>query len=155
MPFRGRPQSWYRDPSPDLKASANRCETTGCYSRSCLRDRVVGFGIYAEPYAIARLIDATGDAWFVGFVPQLSTAVWVGYVACFGLATETGIVMMVYLREAIDRRGGMGKIRSAEQIREAVMEGAVARLRPKLLTEGTMILALIPMLCRRAWDRNS
>jgi Cu(I)/Ag(I) efflux system membrane protein CusA/SilA len=82
--------------------------------------------------------------WFFGYT--FSTAVWVGYVACFGLATETGIVMMVYLREAIDRRGGMEKIQSAEQIKEAVMEGAVARLRPKLLTEGTMILALIPML---------
>jgi len=82
--------------------------------------------------------------WIFGYT--FSTAVWVGYVACFGLATETGIVMMVYLREAIDRRGGMEKIQSAETIREAVMEGAVARLRPKLLTEGTMILALIPML---------
>jgi Cu(I)/Ag(I) efflux system membrane protein CusA/SilA len=77
---------------------------------------------------------------------NFSVAVWVGYVACFGLATETAIVMMVYLREAIERRGGMEKITSADQIREAVMEGAVARLRPKLLTEGTTILALIPML---------
>lgn len=82
--------------------------------------------------------------WIFGYT--FSTAVWVGYVACFGLATETGIVMLVYLREAIDRRGGMDKIASAEQIKEAVMEGAVARLRPKLLTEGTTILALIPML---------
>jgi Cu(I)/Ag(I) efflux system membrane protein CusA/SilA len=82
--------------------------------------------------------------WIFGYT--FSTAVMVGYVACFGLATETGIVMMVYLREAIDRRGGMQRIASAEQIKEAVMEGAVARLRPKLLTEGTMILALIPML---------
>ena len=82
--------------------------------------------------------------WIFGY--PFSTAVWVGYVACFGLATETGIVMMVYLREAIERRGGMEKIESAETIREAVLEGAVARLRPKLLTEGTMILALIPML---------
>jgi copper/silver efflux system protein len=82
--------------------------------------------------------------WIFGYT--FSTAVWVGYVACFGLATETGIVMLVYLREAIDRRGGMEKIASAEQIKEAVMEGAVARLRPKLLTEGTTILALIPML---------
>jgi Cu(I)/Ag(I) efflux system membrane protein CusA/SilA len=73
-------------------------------------------------------------------------AVWVGYIACFGLATETGIVMMVYLREAIDRRGGMEQITSEEQIREAVMEGAIQRLRPKLLTEGTTILALVPML---------
>jgi len=82
--------------------------------------------------------------WIFGY--PFSTAVWVGYVACFGLATETGIVMMVYLREAIERRGGLEKIESAEIIREAVLEGAVARLRPKLLTEGTMILALIPML---------
>jgi Cu(I)/Ag(I) efflux system membrane protein CusA/SilA len=77
---------------------------------------------------------------------NFSVAVWVGYVGCFGLATETAIVMLVYLREAIERRGGIGKIETEAQIREAVMEGAVARLRPKLLTEGTTILALIPML---------
>jgi Cu(I)/Ag(I) efflux system membrane protein CusA/SilA len=77
---------------------------------------------------------------------NFSVAVWVGYIACFGLATETGIVMMVYLREAIERRGGMEKIETEAQIQEAVMEGAVHRLRPKLLTEGTTILALIPML---------
>jgi len=75
-----------------------------------------------------------------------STAVQVGYVACFGLATETGIVMLVYLREAIERRGGLEKIRSEQEIKAAVMEGAVARLRPKLLTEGTTVLALLPML---------
>ncbi len=77
---------------------------------------------------------------------KFSVAVWVGYIACFGLATETGIVMLVYLRESIAKRGGMEAIRSEEEIREAVMEGAVHRLRPKLLTEGTTILALIPML---------
>ncbi len=77
---------------------------------------------------------------------NFSVAVWVGYIACFGLATETGIVMLVYLREAIDRRGGMERIRSEQEIHDAVMEGAVQRLRPKLLTEGTTVLALIPML---------
>ncbi|MGH2627292.1 MAG: efflux RND transporter permease subunit, partial [Anaerolineales bacterium] len=82
--------------------------------------------------------------WLWGY--NFSVAVWVGYVLCFGLATETGIVMLVYLREAIDKRGGMEKIESEEQIKEAVIEGAVHRLRPKLLTEGTTILALIPML---------
>jgi len=55
-------------------------------------------------------------------------------------------VMLVYLREAIQRRGGMEKIQSEEEVKEAVIEGAVHRLRPKLLTEGTTILALIPML---------
>ncbi|MBI2194682.1 MAG: efflux RND transporter permease subunit [Planctomycetes bacterium] len=77
---------------------------------------------------------------------NFSVAVWVGYIACFGLATETGIVMLVYLREAIDKRGGLENIQSEEEIKEAVIEGAVHRLRPKLLTEGTTILALIPML---------
>lgn len=77
---------------------------------------------------------------------EFSLAVWVGYIAAFGMATETGIIMLVYLREAIDRRGGLENIQSLEELKEAVIEGAVHRLRPKLLTEGTMILALAPML---------
>jgi Cu(I)/Ag(I) efflux system membrane protein CusA/SilA len=77
---------------------------------------------------------------------NFSVAVWVGYIICFGLATETSIVMLVYLREAIDKRGGLANIASLEEIKAAVMEGAVHRLRPKLLTEGTTVLALIPML---------
>lgn len=77
---------------------------------------------------------------------DFSVAVWVGYIACFGLATETGIIMLVYLREAIERRGGLAAITSADELKAAVMEGAVLRLRPKLLTEGTTILGLVPML---------
>ncbi|HXN83305.1 MAG TPA: efflux RND transporter permease subunit, partial [Myxococcales bacterium] len=77
---------------------------------------------------------------------QFSVAVWVGYIACFGLATETGIVMLVYLREAIDRRGGLAALRSIEELREAVAAGAIQRLRPKLLTEGLIVLSLLPML---------
>ncbi|MBI2942879.1 MAG: efflux RND transporter permease subunit [Candidatus Wallbacteria bacterium] len=77
---------------------------------------------------------------------NFSVAVWVGYIACFGMATETGIVMVVYLREAIERHGGLANIASVEQLREIVLEGAVHRLRPKLLTEGTTIIGLMPML---------
>ena len=77
---------------------------------------------------------------------NLSVAVWVGFIACFGMATETGIIMLVYLREAIERRGGLEKIASLAELREAVIEGAVHRLRPKLLTEGVAIIALAPML---------
>jgi Cu(I)/Ag(I) efflux system membrane protein CusA/SilA len=73
-------------------------------------------------------------------------AIWVGYIAAFGMATETGIIMLVYLREAIDKRGGLENIRSLEELRQAVLEGAVHRLRPKLLTEGVAIVALAPML---------
>jgi len=77
---------------------------------------------------------------------DFSVAVWVGFIACFGMATETGIIMLVYLREAIDKRGGLENIASLEELRQAVIEGAVHRLRPKLLTEGVAIVAIFPMV---------
>ncbi len=76
---------------------------------------------------------------------NFSVAVWVGYIACFGLATENGLVMLVYLREAIEERGGLAKM-TLEELREAVMQGAVHRTRPKLLTELTTMVGLAPML---------
>jgi Cu(I)/Ag(I) efflux system membrane protein CusA/SilA len=54
--------------------------------------------------------------------------------------------MLVYLREAIEKRGGLENIRSLDELREAVIEGAVHRLRPKLLTEGVAIVAIFPMV---------
>ncbi|MGA2067860.1 MAG: efflux RND transporter permease subunit [Thermoguttaceae bacterium] len=82
--------------------------------------------------------------WLFGY--HFSVAVQVGFVACFGMATETGIIMLVYLRDAVEKRGGLEKIRSLGELRDAVIEGAVHRLRPKLLTEGVAIIALAPML---------
>ena len=82
--------------------------------------------------------------WLFGY--HFSVAVQVGFIACFGMATETGIIMLVYLRDAVDRRGGLEKIQSLKELRDAVIEGAVHRLRPKLLTEGVAIIALAPML---------
>jgi Cu(I)/Ag(I) efflux system membrane protein CusA/SilA len=75
-----------------------------------------------------------------------SVAIQVGYIAAFGMATETGIIMLVYLREAIEKRGGLENIKSLDELRQAVIEGAVHRLRPKLLTEGVAIVAIAPML---------
>jgi Cu(I)/Ag(I) efflux system membrane protein CusA/SilA len=77
---------------------------------------------------------------------HFSVAVQVGFIACFGMATETGIIMLVYLREAVAKRGGLEKIGSLVELKHAVIEGAVHRLRPKLLTEGVAIIALAPML---------
>ncbi len=82
--------------------------------------------------------------WLFGF--RFSVAVQVGYIACFGMAVETGIVMLVYLREAILDRGGLEQIASIAELRQAILEGAVHRLRPKLLTEGAAILSIAPML---------
>ncbi len=81
--------------------------------------------------------------WLFGF--KFSVAVAVGYIACFGMAASTGMIMLVYLREAVEKAGGLGSV-SVDQLRRAVIDGAVHRLRPKLLTEGTMILGLAPML---------
>ncbi|HEX7446350.1 MAG TPA: efflux RND transporter permease subunit, partial [Pirellulales bacterium] len=81
--------------------------------------------------------------WLLGY--DFSVTVLVGYIACFGMATSTGIIMLVYLREAVARRGGLEQM-SLPELRQAVIEGAVHRLRPKLLTEGTTILGLAPML---------
>jgi len=105
----------------------------------------------AVPEALA------GGVFFMALFPKIlqgwdappvdfSVAVWVGFIACFGMATETGIIMLVYLREAIDKRGGLENIKSLEELRQAVIEGAVHRLRPKLLTEGVAIIAIFPMV---------
>ncbi len=75
-----------------------------------------------------------------------SVVVSIGYISAFGMATETGVIMLVYLREALDRRGGLAGIKSLEELRTAVITGAVHRLRPKLLTEGVAIIGLVPML---------
>jgi copper/silver efflux system protein len=82
--------------------------------------------------------------WLFGY--NFSVAVQVGYIACFGMAVETGVVMLVYLREAINERGGLVLIGSISELRQAILEGAVHRLRPKLLTEGAAILSIAPML---------
>ncbi len=82
--------------------------------------------------------------WLFGF--NFSVAVQVGYIACFGMAVETGVVMLVYLHEAIAERGGLERIGSVAELRQAILEGAIHRLRPKLLTEGAAIISIAPML---------
>jgi copper/silver efflux system protein len=62
------------------------------------------------------------------------------------MAVETGVVMLVYLHEAIDERGGLAGIGSIAELRQAILEGAIHRLRPKLLTEGAAIISIAPML---------
>jgi copper/silver efflux system protein len=81
--------------------------------------------------------------WVLGY--KFSVAVGVGYIACFGMAAATGIVMLVYLREAVDLAGGLERI-TLPELKQTVLNGAVHRLRPKLLTEATTILGLAPML---------
>jgi copper/silver efflux system protein len=77
---------------------------------------------------------------------NFSVAVWVGYIALFGIAVETGVVMVVYLHEALDRRLNQGLPLCHEDIEAATIEGAVQRLRPKLMTVCVVLASLIPIL---------
>ncbi|MGN6592694.1 MAG: efflux RND transporter permease subunit [Terriglobales bacterium] len=79
--------------------------------------------------------------WWLGY--PFSVAVWVGYIALFGIAVETAVVMMVYLREAYDERRAGGNHAS---LASAVEAGAVLRLRPKLMTVAAVLASLIPIL---------
>jgi Cu(I)/Ag(I) efflux system membrane protein CusA/SilA len=82
--------------------------------------------------------------WFLGF--NFSVAVWVGYIALFGIAVETGVVMVIYLQEAYDNCLARGGLITDAELHAAVMEGAVQRLRPKLMTVTAVILSLAPIL---------
>jgi len=82
--------------------------------------------------------------WLLGY--NFSVAVWVGYIALFGIAVETGVVMVVYLHEAFERHLQAGDIHGTHDIEAAVIEGAVQRLRPKLMTVCAVLASLIPIL---------
>jgi copper/silver efflux system protein len=82
--------------------------------------------------------------WILGY--NFSVAVWVGYIALFGIAVETGVVMVVYLHEALDKRLAMAIPLTNQEIEEAAIEGAVRRLRPKLMTVTAVLASLAPIL---------
>ena len=82
--------------------------------------------------------------WWLGY--NFSVAVWVGYIALFGIAVETGVVMVVYLHEALDRRLASGVPLTHADIEAAIIEGAVHRLRPKLMTVAVVLASLVPIL---------
>lgn len=80
------------------------------------------------------------------FKYNISVAVMVGFIALFGVAVETGVVMLVYLNEALDKRILSGIKITPSVIREAAYEGAALRLRPKLMTVGTSLIGLLPVM---------
>jgi Cu(I)/Ag(I) efflux system membrane protein CusA/SilA len=82
--------------------------------------------------------------WLMSY--NFSVAVWVGYIALFGIAVETGVVMVIYLHEALDKRLSQSADLTEEDIQEAAIEGAVQRLRPKLMTVTAVLASLVPIL---------
>jgi len=81
--------------------------------------------------------------WLLG--NPLSVSAWIGFIACFGVATSTGIIMLVYLRLALEKAAREGPL-TPERLRLAVLDGAAQRLRPKILTEATTLFGLAPLL---------
>jgi len=77
---------------------------------------------------------------------NMSVAVWVGLIALAGLDAETGVVMLLYLTLAHRRRCEEGRMETSADLRDAIVEGAAKRIRPKLMTVLTMMIGLVPIL---------
>jgi copper/silver efflux system protein len=77
---------------------------------------------------------------------NFSVAVWVGYIALYGVAVQTGVVMVVYLHEALDRKLARGTPLTPADVWDATVEGSVLRLRPKLMTVTVVMASLVPIM---------
>jgi Cu(I)/Ag(I) efflux system membrane protein CusA/SilA len=100
-----------------------------------------GIIILAIPFS---LIGAVWLMVFLGY--NMSIAVWVGMIALMGLDAETGVFMLMYLDLAFDERKTNGKMNNLLDLKDAVIEGAVHRVRPKLMTVATLFIGLIPIM---------
>ncbi len=96
--------------------------------------------LLAVPFAL------TGGLYLVWILKyNFSVAVWVGFIALFGTAVQTTVVMVIYLEEAVARKRKQRSALTVADLREAVIEGALLRLRPKLMTVSTIIAGLLPI----------
>ncbi|MDA8122853.1 MAG: CusA/CzcA family heavy metal efflux RND transporter [Deltaproteobacteria bacterium] len=96
--------------------------------------------ILAVPFAL------TGGVYLLYIMGyNFSVAVWVGFIALFGTAVQTGVVMVIYLEEAVERVKKRDGILTVANLREAVMDGALLRLRPKIMTVSTVVAGLLPI----------
>ena len=82
--------------------------------------------------------------WALGY--NFSVAVWVGFIALFGTAVQTGVVMVIYLEEAVERKREEVGTLTRKSLMEAVTEGALLRLRPKVMTVSTVVAGLLPIM---------
>jgi Cu(I)/Ag(I) efflux system membrane protein CusA/SilA len=107
-----------------------------------------GSAIEAAHVLLAVPFALTGGVfllWLLGY--NFSVAVWVGFIALFGTAVQTGVVMVIYLEEAVARKQReLGGTLTRSALRDAVMEGALLRLRPKVMTVSTVVAGLLPIM---------
>ncbi len=101
---------------------------------------------------LAVPFSAVGAIWFLYFLGyNMSIAVWVGLIALMGVDAETGMFMLLYLEIAYHDARAKGLMRNAEDLKEAILHGAVKRLRPKVMTVGVMFTGLVPIM----WSTGS
>ncbi|MBU4412945.1 MAG: efflux RND transporter permease subunit, partial [Proteobacteria bacterium] len=107
-------------------------------TKSWVRTAIV---LLAVPFSLV------GSFWLLYVLGyNMSIAVWVGIIALAGIDAETGVVMLLYLDLACDKWKKEGKLRTVNDLQEAIMYGAVKRIRPKLMLVGTTLLGLVPIM---------
>ena len=96
---------------------------------------------------LAVPFSAVGAVWLLYLLGyNMSIAVWVGLIALLGVDAETGVFMLLYLDLAYEERRAKGLMRSMSDLKEAIIEGAVKRVRPKVMTVATTFIALVPIM---------
>ena len=111
--------------------------------------------LYANTRSVAKTMlivlavpfSAIGAVWFLYLLRyNMSVGVWVGLIALVGVDAENGVFMLLYLDLAYKQAREDGRMRSAEDLHHAIMQGAVKRLRPKFMTVATMFVGLVPIM---------
>ena len=100
-----------------------------------------GIILLALPFS---MVGAIWYLYFAGF--HMSVAVWVGIIALLGISAETGVVMLLYLDIAYENWTKKGKMKTLHDLRESIFEGAVKRIRPKMMTVLVLFFGLLPIL---------
>ena len=96
---------------------------------------------------LAVPFSAVGAIWLLYLLGyNMSIGVWVGLIALMGVDAETGVFMLLYLDLAFEERRAAGRMNSLADLREAIVHGAVRRIRPKFMTVATMFVGLAPIM---------
>jgi len=116
------------------------------------------FDSWKEPLIVLLAVpfSLVGAVWLLYLLDyNLSVAVWVGLIALAGLDAETGVVMLLYLQLSYNRWKQEGKIKTFEQLRDAIHEGAVKRIRPKVMTVSVILAGLLPIMWAGAHEAGA
>jgi Cu(I)/Ag(I) efflux system membrane protein CusA/SilA len=107
-------------------------------TRSLVKTSIV---VLALPFSVI------GAVWFLYLLDyNMSIGVWVGLIALVGVDAETGVFMLLYLDLAYEEAKKAGRLRNLAELREAIVHGAVKRIRPKFMTVATTIIGLVPIM---------